>query len=256
MSFSLIPDIPYTSARDTRCRYDLYLPDGTDTCPLIIYFYGGSLKKGAKEGNRLARAAVEAGYAVAVPDYRLIPEVSYPAFIEDAADAVCAVMRGMEQYTDRVSRIFVGGHSAGAYLSMMLAFDRHYLDVRGIDRSKIAGWLFISGQPTTHFSVLESRGMDKRAVIIDDTAALWYVRSDVGEPALIVTCDADLACRREQNYLLLATLKRFGYTSLLRFADIQNCSHGGLVKPDENGKVPVMPHIIDFISEVCGGENT
>ena len=92
MSFSLIPDIPYTSARDTRCRYDLYLPDGTDTYPLIIYFYGGSLKKGAKEGNRLARAAVEAGYAVAVPDYRLIPEVSYPAFIDDAADAVCAVI--------------------------------------------------------------------------------------------------------------------------------------------------------------------
>ena len=250
MTHKLIPDIPYTDAREARCRYDLYLPDGDAPCPLIIYFYGGSLKKGSKGGNKFAAAAVGAGYAVAVPDYRLIPEVSYPDFINDAADAVSAVMRDIGTHTDRVDRNFVGGHSAGAYLSMMMAFDRHYLDERGVDRSRIAGWLFISGQPTTHFSVLESRGIDKRAVIIDDTAALWHVRSGDGEPVLIVTCDGDIACRREQNYLLRAALKRFDYASPVHFADLEGCTHGGLVKPREDGTVPVLEHVIRFIDEV------
>lgn len=248
----IIPDIAYTTERAERCGFDLYLPDGDAPCPLIIYFYGGSLKKGSKKGNRFAAAAVERGFAVAVPDYRLIPEVEYPDFINDAADALACIMSRIGQYTDRISHIFVGGHSAGAYLSMMMAFDRRYLERRGVDRSRISGWLFISGQPTTHFSVLESRGIDKRVVMIDDTAALWYVRSGEGEPILIVTCDTDIACRREQNYLLLATLKRFEYAAPVRFADIANCTHGGLVKPNDDGILPAMAPVESFIREVCG----
>ena len=246
---SIIKDIPYTGSRDFRNCYDLHLPEGDGPCPLIIYFYGGGLKKGRKEGNKLAAAAAEAGIAVAVCDYRLMPQVSYPVFVEDAAEAVAAIIRDINRHTSRASKIYVGGHSAGAYLSMMLCFDRHYLDERGVDRSRIAGWLLLSGQPTKHYNILEQQGQDPRAVIIDDTAALFHVRGGDGEPLLIASSDRDMPCRLEQNRLLAATLRHFEYAAPIHLVELQGVSHGGMVKPDEEGNVPLLPHIIKFISE-------
>lgn len=246
---SIIKDIPYTGARDHRNCYDLHLPQGDGPCPLIIYFYGGGLKKGCKDTNRLAPKAAEAGIAVAVADYRLMPDVSYPAFIEDAADAVAAIIKDISRHTHRVSKIYVGGHSAGAYLSMMLCFDRHYLEDRGVDRARIAGWLLLSGQPTKHYNILESQGQDPRALIIDDTAALFHVRGSEGEPLLIASSDRDMPCRLEQNRLLVATLRHFEYAAPVHFVELQGVTHGGMVRPDEDGNVPLLPHIIKFISE-------
>lgn len=248
MSETVLRDIPYTTLREDRNCYDLHLPQGDGPCPLIIYFYGGGLKKGKKDKNRLAPKAAEAGIAVAVADYRLMPDVSYPAFVEDAADAVAAIMRDISKHTDRISKIYIGGHSAGAYLSMMLCFDRHYLADRGVDRARIAGWLLLSGQPTKHYNILEQQGQDPRAVIIDDTAALFHVRGE-GEPLLIASSDQDMPCRLEQNRLLRATLRHFEYASPVHFVELQGVSHGGMVKPDEEGNIPLLPHIIKFISE-------
>lgn len=246
---TVLRDIPYAAGRDARNCFDLCLPAGDAPCPLLIYFYGGSLKKGKKDKNAFAPAAARAGIAVAVADYRLIPEVSYPTFIEDAADAVASILVNIHKYTDRINKFYIGGHSAGAYLSMMLCFDRHYLVSRGVDRSLISGWLFISGQPTTHMSILEAGGADKRSVIIDDTAALWYVNSPEGEPLLIATSDCDMPNRREQNYLLRGTLRRFEYAAPIHFIDLTGCAHGAFVKPDENGNVPILPYILKFINE-------
>lgn len=246
---SIICDIPYTPTRGTRNCYDLYLPDGDGKCPLIIYFYGGGLKKGHKEGNKFAAAAAKRGAAVAVCDYRLMPDAAYPTFIEDAADAVASITSTVSAHTDRISKIYVGGHSAGAYLCMMLCFDRHYLDGRGVDRSSIAGWLLISGQPTKHYNILEQQGQDPRACVIDDTAALFHVRSGEGEPLFIATSDNDMPCRREQNLLLLATLRHFEYRSYIQFENLGDVSHSGMVKPNERGDVPVLPAILDFISK-------
>lgn len=245
----VIRDVPYVSDRAERCCFDLHLPDGDGPCPLIIYFYGGGLEKGKKDKNKLAPAAAEMGVAVAVCDYRLMPEVKYPAFIEDAADAVAYIVKQIDQLTDRVCAIYVGGHSAGAYLSMMLCFDRHYLDVRGVDRSRIAGWLLLSGQPTCHYNVLKHRGDDPRACLVDSTAPLCHVRSGEGEPLLIVTSDRDMACRLEQNRLLLATLRHFEYAAPITFVELQGVTHSGMVKPDEMGNIPLMPYVIKFINE-------
>lgn len=250
--YTVARDIRYTDSRDTRSSYDLYMPEGNSVVPLIIYFYGGSLKNGKKDENKFAKAAAEAGLAVAVPDYRLMPDAAYPDFINDAADAVDAILRSLPE---RVGRVYVGGHSAGAYLSMMLSFDRSYLDARRTDRSLISGWLFISGQPTKHFSILEAEGLDPRAVIIDETSALYHVNSSDGEPLLIVTSDCDMPGRREQNELLYAALRNFDYRSRIHFAELSECSHGALVKPDKDGQVPVMPYVLQFIEETSNGKD-
>ncbi len=239
----LINDLVYTDSRDYRNCFDLYLADDSDT--LLIYFYGGSLKKGTKEKVKFPACAAKHGISVAVPDYRLIPDVSYPDFINDAADAVAFIIR---EQAKSFKKVFVGGHSAGAYLSMMLCFDRSYLASREVDTSLINGYCFISGMPVKHMSVLEQSGEDPKRVIIDETSAIFHVR-EAQPPILIITSDSDMQNRREQNMLLRGTLEAFGNGDHTVYAEIDGCSHGAFVRPDENGHVPALPYIINFIKK-------
>ena len=244
----VVRDIPYADSA-LRGAYDLYLPDAeTDAqVPLLIYFYGGSLKKGSKDKQHIPAALAREGCAVACPDYRLYPEVQYPDFINDAADAVAAVMASLDGIPriDR-SRVFIGGHSAGAYLSMMLCFDRSYLTSREYDPDAFAGYLFLSGQPTKHMTVLEAEGLDPRRIIVDGTAPLYHVRAH-GAPLLILTSDCDMGCRREQNYLLYGHLRHIGYDAPVVFCDLCGVTHGGMCRPDEAGKIPALPELLKFI---------
>ena len=84
---------------------------------------------------------------------------------------------------------------------------------------------------------------------VDDTAALFHVRGSEGEPLLIASSDRDMPCRLEQNRLLVATLRHFEYAAPVHFVQLQGVTHGGMVRPDEDGNVPLLPHIIKFISE-------
>ncbi len=247
-NFSVIRDIPYTNTRKFRNSYDLYLPEGDGPCPLLIYFYGGALKKGKKDKNLFAPHAAAAGLALALPDYRIMPSAAYPDFINDAADAVGAILRDITKYTDRISKVYIGGHSAGAYLSMMLCFDVRYFAARQIEPHRISGYLFISGQPTKHLSILAAGGEDPRLIRVDDTSAIWYVCSSEGPPLLIATSDRDMQARREQNQLLYSVLRHFDYSSRIDYIEIPGCAHGAFTKPDAAGDVPILPYVLNFIN--------
>ncbi len=112
-----------------RRTYDLYEPTGPRRdAPAVVYFYGGGWKSGDKDKYRfVARSLAKAGYTVALPDYRLYPDVAFPAFVEDGAKAVAAVARRIER------PVILIGHSAGAHIAMMLTLDRHWLAAEGID---------------------------------------------------------------------------------------------------------------------------
>jgi signal transduction histidine kinase len=75
--------------------------------------------------------------------------------------------------------VYVGGSSAGGYLSMMLCFNAAYLGAHGIDPTEISGWFHDAGQPTKHFTVLKYSGEDERLVIIDETARLSELVNDL-----------------------------------------------------------------------------
>jgi acetyl esterase/lipase len=63
-----------------------------------------------------------------IPDYRLVPDVTYPAFVEDAAAAVRWARAHARDYGGNPDRLAVAGHSAGAYNALMLASDPNYTD--------------------------------------------------------------------------------------------------------------------------------
>lgn len=109
-------------------KLDLYGPTRPGPHPLIVFFYGGAW---ADIGDRrdfafAARALAALGYVVAVPDYRVLPEVAYPAFLDDCALATRWVLGHIAEYGGNPSRLALAGHSAGAYNAVMLALDPRY----------------------------------------------------------------------------------------------------------------------------------
>ena len=192
-------------------RLDLYLPD-CDSFSLFVYFHGGGIETGDKsrEGE-IAAALCDMGVAMISANYRLFPEAQYPEFIEDAASVVAWAFEHISAY-GACDKIYVGGSSAGGYLSMMLCFDKKWLAVHGMDPMQIAGFYHDAGQPTTHFNVVKARGLDKRRVIVDEAAPLYYIGLDEKYPPMrFALAEEDMQNRKEQTELLLSTMKHFGY---------------------------------------------
>jgi len=120
--------IPYGD--HPRQKLDLYRPHGRSGAPLpvLVFFYGGSWDSGRRQDYAWVGQALAAqGFLVAVPDYRLVPEVRYPGFVEDGARAVATVRRLAAENGGDPARLAVAGHSAGAYIASMVALDRRWL---------------------------------------------------------------------------------------------------------------------------------
>ena len=127
-------DIAYGS--ESRQRLDIYRPAaGNEPAPVIVFFYGGGWRMGDRNQYRfVGQAFASQGYLVVVPDYRLYPDVRFPDFVQDGADAVTWVQRNIAKEGGDPNRIILAGHSAGAHLISMLHADRQFLDKAGFRR--------------------------------------------------------------------------------------------------------------------------
>ena len=147
--YSVMKDVRYAAGE--RGTYDLYVPDNADaTTPVVVFIYGGGWDSGSKGiypfvGQSLASA----GIIVAVPDYRVYPEVQFPGFVEDGAKAVAAVARDARDGRSGIAAgrhpLFLTGHSAGAEIAALLALDTHYLADAGVSAPHIAGFIGLAG---------------------------------------------------------------------------------------------------------------
>ena len=171
----------------------------------------------------------------------------YPDFIEDAAQTVAWTLAHMGEY-GTVTGVYVGGSSAGGYLSQMLCFDESWYAKFGVQPSQIAGYIHDAGQPTCHFNVLRERGIDNRRIIVDESAPLYHIAADrFYPPMLVIVSDNDIQNRYEQTMLLLSTLKHFGYEGLAQLQQMHG-GHCAYVKAvDENGDSVFGKLICQFI---------
>ncbi|WP_185983662.1 alpha/beta hydrolase [Aureimonas mangrovi] len=147
--YSLTGDIAYGEGE--RRRYDLYVPDGvaSDT-PVVVFFHGGSWDSGSKDIYRFVGQSLTAyGFIVAVPEYRLYPEVVFPGFVEDGAAAVARIDATMREGGNGVPAgdhpLVLMGHSAGAEIAGLLAFDERYLRSTGYDPARLRGFVGLAG---------------------------------------------------------------------------------------------------------------
>lgn len=128
-----------------RQSLDVYAPRGAVDRPVIFFWHGGSWVYGDKAEARFVGAVLaEAGYVVVVPNYRLIPHIRFPHFIDDSALAVKWGRGHARDFGGDPNAIFVMGHSAGGYLAAMLAMalpvrSKTLENVKGFIEAVVAG---------------------------------------------------------------------------------------------------------------------
>ena len=249
------------SARDVaygagpRRRLDVYAPRVAGKClrPVLVFFYGGSWNAGTKDGySFVGRALASRGFLVVVPDYRLVPEVRFPDFLRDNADAVRWARANVARYGGDPDRLVLAGHSAGAYDAAMLALDPQWL---GRDRTAVRGWAGLAGpydflpldQPVTRATF---------GAALDPAATQPTTFASAGDPpALLATGDRDGTVNPRNSDILAARLTGVGVpVERLRYAKLGHVGLITAVARPFRGRAPVLDDLAAFARRVTGGE--
>ncbi|WAP70187.1 alpha/beta hydrolase [Jiella pelagia] len=211
--YRLVSDLAY--APGERRVLDLYVPNETTAqTPVVVFVHGGSWDTGSKDiypfvGQSLASA----GIIVAIPNYRLYPQTTFPGFVDDAAKAVAVVerlsSRGQQGIATGRHPLFLMGHSAGAEIAGLLATDRRYLADAGSSIRRLSGFIGLSG-PYDFLPLTEERY--KRIFPEPVRQASQPVNFVSGDepPALLIAGDADTTVDPKNTRSLAAKLKAAG----------------------------------------------
>ena len=201
-------DIAYGD--DPRQRLDLYAPTAPGTYPVLVFFYGGGWDSGSRDLYGWAAQALAAqGFVVALPDYRVVPQVVFPAFIEDAAVATAKAADVAAAYGGDPERLGVLGHSAGAHLALMISLDRRYM--QAVDRPGLirAAAGLAGPYDFLPFDVGASRNAFGRAPDPTLTQPVTFVRADA-PPIWLGHGTADVVVHAEDTTILDQRMKAVG----------------------------------------------
>jgi acetyl esterase/lipase len=255
---TILKDLPYkagdhlTDYERARCKLDLYLPtNGAKNFPTVVSFYGGGLEGGDKSGRgtvRIATALASNGVACAAVNYRLHPKATYPAYLDDAAASVAWALAHVAEHGGDPGRVFVSGHSAGAFLTAAIGYDPKFLKPYHVSTDRIAGLIPVSPQVFTHFTIRKERGVPnpQTTPVIDDDAPAYHARPDA-PPTLILLGDHDWPTRLEecQYFIKLLTVLKHPDAHLRVIPDR---THGSIADKIPNAGDPAMKAILSFIT--------
>jgi acetyl esterase/lipase len=202
--------IPYGSHE--RQRLDVYVPAmRPSSAPVVVFFYGGSWRSGAR-GDYLfvGEALASRGIVAVIADYRLYPEVRFPDFVSDSAQAVGWTLENIDRFGGDPERVFVMGHSAGAYNAAMVALEPRYLGVNGAPSRRLRGFVGISGP----YDFLPLRGPTLRSVFgypdtPPDSQPINLV-TPAAPPSLLITAATDGVVSPGNTARLAAKLRSAG----------------------------------------------
>jgi acetyl esterase/lipase len=234
-----------------RQKLDVWTPrkPGAAPLPVVIFFYGGGWVSGERGDYGFAGRAFAANDFVAiVPDYRLVPDVRFPSFIQDGALAVKWARDHAAQYGGDPERITLSGHSAGAYIGAMLALDRRYLRDSGVDPKTIRAAAFLAG-PYDFYPFTEARGRDALGAWPRpaETQPISFARADA-PPMLLMAGTADRVVQPRNSKALANALAKAGGTAELKLYKGQ--SHIDLAKslsPLFRGSNPALADSVAFL---------
>jgi len=240
-------NIPYGAL--PRQKLDIYRPAGPSFVPVVIFLYGGGWNSGNKSMYPFVAATLaRQGNVVVVPDYRLYPEVRFPAFLQDCAKAVAWTEAHLPEIGGDPQRVFLIGHSAGAYNAAMLGLDPTYLQAAGTSRDKLAGIIGLAGP----YDFLPITGADVKPIFATvgdgpESQPITYVDGHA-PPMLLLAGSADTTALPRNTLSLAAKIRaKGGQVEDRIFPDV---THIGLViaiAPLFQGKAPVLPTVEAFI---------
>jgi acetyl esterase/lipase len=129
----VLRDLEYATVDGQSLKLDLYVPEKPETKPpLLVWIHGGGWTKGSKsQFNPMFVRLTAEGYAAASIDYRLDGLTSHPKQIHDCKGAIRWLRARADKYGYDVTRIGVGGGSAGGHLVLLLGMSSGVEELEG-----------------------------------------------------------------------------------------------------------------------------
>ena len=238
-----------------RQRLDVYLPlDRARGLPMVVFFYGGSWQNGRREDYRFVGEALAArGIVTVVADYRLSPEVVYPAFLEDSALALTWSLQRAAGWGVDARRVYLMGHSAGAYNAAMLALDPRWLAGQGLAPTALAGWIGLAGP--YDFLPIQARGVRRAFAWPNtppDSQPLFHAQAPrlPSHRVLLLAAREDRLVDPQRNTLGLArALRERGTDVQAELLDgVGHATLIGVLARPLRHRAPVLDRVVSFVA--------
>lgn len=245
-------DIAYGPGQ--RQKLDIFVSQNGGTLddkarPLLVFFYGGSWDSGDKADYAFAaKAYASRGFVVALPDYRLVPEVRFPAFVQDAAAAVAKARAEAPHYGADPNNIVLVGHSAGGHSALMLALDPQWLKAAGVPAEAIKGVAALAA-PTDFYPFVKG-GAAEAALDGPNpelTQPLHFARADAPPLWLATGSDDDTVKPRNSEVLAAAQTKLGAVAILKQYAGLDHTDPLMALARPFAYKAPVLDDSIAFL---------
>jgi acetyl esterase/lipase len=137
-------NLPYGT--EDRQVLDVYTRQDVPSKGVVVFVHGGYWDTGSKNDYPfLADSLTEQGFTTVVVNYRLVPTVTFPSYVEDVALAVKWTTKNIIEYGGNAENIFLMGHSAGAHIAALAAFDERYLQNVGLSNKELSGFIGFAG---------------------------------------------------------------------------------------------------------------
>ncbi len=179
--------------------------------PVVIFWHGGGWVKGSRQDYAFAaKAFAREGFLVVIPDYRKVPDVHFPDYIIDGAQAVRWVQDNIAQYGGDPENIALSGHSAGAHTAVLIALDPSWIENANGNIESIKAVVGMSG-PYDFYPFDKKRSIDAMAQYEEPerTQPVNFARADA--PAmLLLTSTKDTIVRPRNAIRLTEKLEAVG----------------------------------------------
>ncbi|MEQ1653899.1 MAG: alpha/beta hydrolase [Hyphomicrobium sp.] len=242
-------DISY--GQHARQKLDVYVPSEKQTgVPVVVVAYGGSWNSGSKDDYAfLGKALASRGFVAVIADYRLVPEVRFPSFLDDTAAAAGWALTHALEFGGDPGKLYLLGHSAGAYNAVMIALDGQYLRRFGASPSQIRGVIGLAGP------------YDFLPLAVDSTKAAFGQSPNLSltqpinfatkaAPAmLLATGDDDTTVYPRNSVALAGKLRAAGAeVSVRRYAGVGHVGIMLALSRPFRSKAPVLDDVVQFIN--------
>ncbi len=220
--------------------------------PILIFVHGGSWQEGnAADYGFVGRAFAAENFVTFVINYRKHPKYPFPAFVQDVAKSLNWVQYNAEKYGGDAKRIFLVGHSAGAYNVTLAVLDKRFLETEGVVVENIKAVATLAGP--FDFLPLDSditKEVFGKLSDLPNTQPINFARKDA-PPFLILHGSEDKTVYPKNAKSLYKHLNDVGAT--VKLIEYKGVSHVGILldiaKP-LRGNAPVLSDVVEFFKDI------